>query len=226
MKKGITSIFMLLCFGFVFSQNNTIESNPGGTIVVALLGNNNTPREAEGSPYIKEDFSSTQVNDYDVIYLVRYNAFNDLMEFKDKDSKIFLLDKSKDYIIKFNDGSNKVYHTVNFEDNTRGYAKFLWANSDNNLTLYSKERVKFTEEKKAKSGYEEDIPAKYIRLKDFYYIKTSDGPLRQLSTKKKNFFTAFKDKGKEVQQYVKKGKLKINKKEDIIKIISFYDSLN
>ena len=227
MKKVIVLIFMFLSFGFMFSQsrNTSLESNANRLIKLSLKDGNNIPERSEGSPYIKKHFSSTKINNWEVVYLVRYNAFSDLMEFQDKNSQIFFLDKTKDYVIKFNDGSDKIYHTVKYNNNERGYATFLWANSDNSLALYLKERIRFTDKKKAKSGYEQDIPAKFTRLKDSYFTKTTDGSLEELSTKKKNFFTVFKGKEKEVQQYIKKEKLKINKKENLIKIMSYYDSL-
>jgi len=226
MKKTIILISVFFSFSFVFSQSreNSLESNADRFTRVFIGDKSRIPDGAEGSPYTKEEFSSAIINDSEVVYLVRYNAHRDLMEFKDKTSETFLLDIKADNIIKFNDNSGKVYHTVKY-DNKRGYAIFLWTNSSNDLSLYTKENVVFTDGRKAKSSYEKDTPPKFTKLKNSYFIKTKGESMDKLATKKKSFFAIFKGKEKEIQQFVKKEKLKINKQKDLIEIVTYYDKL-
>lgn len=180
--------------------------------------------KAEGSPFISENFLPAKINNSKESYAVRYNAAQDEMQIKGENSETLLLDKNKEYIVKLSDGSNKLYQTVSYADGTRGYAISIWTDANKN-GLFIKEKIKFSPEKAPKSSYDQGSPAKYSRVKDAFYMRNGENSaLSQLSSNKKKFYAAFKGKEKEVQGFVKKEKLKINKKEDLMKIMLFYFS--
>ncbi|NER14441.1 hypothetical protein GWK08_13385 [Leptobacterium flavescens] len=222
MKKiALLNLIALLSTG-MYSQNilDTSRGAAGG-IDVIMRSTADVPVEgAIGSPYVMESFAPAKINQFQDLHVIRYNAASDAMEFKNRKNEILVLNKMNDYTITLN-GSNKIYQTVTYSNGKRGYAVLLWKSDDSNTSLFLRERIEFVPKKPAASSYSKDQPAKYKRVKDVLYLK--DGSeMTELPTNKKKFFAAFKGKEKEVQQFVKKNKLKISKQEDIVKIIEFY----
>lgn len=223
MKTFITTIALAALFAIpTQAQVNTVSSNFRRVDTDFIRPDTEGKVKAEGIPFINEEFVLAKINNDNKLYAVRYDGYQDLIEVQEnEDAKPLLLDKNKEYIIKLNDGS-KVYQTVTYPNGKRGFAVYVWSDEKNN-GLYIKEKVKFTPIKQSTSGYQSDTPAKFSRVSDLYYIKDAKtGSLVELSKSKKKFYAAFGSKAKQVQQFTKKAKLKINKKEDLIKIIRFY----
>lgn len=227
MKQFFLLILLSISISFVHAQDSYISTNPNNSRVEFIQKAQipNVNEKAEGSRYITEGFSPAIINNSAITYAVRYNAVDDLMELRDENSKILIIDKNKEYIIKFNDGSNKLYQTVTYKDGKRGFAISIWVDENKN-GLFIKEKIKFSPEK-PKIGYDlANNPAKYARVKDAFYMRDGENsPLKELSSNKKKFLTAFKGKEKKVQNFIKKENLKINNKEDLMKIMLFYFSL-
>ncbi|NER14444.1 hypothetical protein GWK08_13400 [Leptobacterium flavescens] len=179
--------------------------------------------DVNGSPYILENFITAKINHFKDVHLVRYNASTDDMEFKNSKDQILVLNKSNDYVISFTH-PKKVYHSVTYGDDTRGFAELLWESSDSKSALYMRQQVEFIPKRAATNSYSSEKKAEYKKLKDVLFFKNSNGTMTEVPTNKKKFFSIFEGKEKEVQQFAKKNKLKINKESDIIKILDFYTS--
>ncbi|NER14440.1 hypothetical protein GWK08_13380 [Leptobacterium flavescens] len=221
--RKIALLTLLILFIAPVKAQNIVDNSRGGQIDVILRNNSNQPVDgALGSPYISENFIPAKVNAFNEIYSVRYNGAVDAMEFKSSDDKILVLDKLSEYTISFATADKKTYQTVTFDSGKRGFAVLLWNDEDSKSGLYLKERVEFIPRQPAVSSYSKDQPAKYKRVKDVFFFKGTNGVLKEISTKKKKFYALFEGKEKEVQQFVKKNKLKISKQQDLVKIISFY----
>ena len=228
--------FFLIAVLFLFAlpiQAQAIDGNLGNSINVnsnrvtlqfVRLDGSTPVKTNVGSAYITQDFIPARINNSKQIYPVRFNAADNLMEVKNEKSNIVFLDKNKDYIIKLNDGSNKIYQTITLEDGSRGFAVSQWVDEAGN-SLYVREEVKFTPKKPARSSYHTDQPASYSDVKEIFYLKDAkNNKLIKLSSKKDKFYQAFGDRASDVKAFVKKERLKINKKEDLIRIMLFYTS--
>ncbi|AXT20068.1 hypothetical protein D7030_02810 [Flavobacteriaceae bacterium AU392] len=219
MKKAIT-LLAIFCISFGFSQRPifvdlSAQAEP-------LFSNKlyHPPVAAIGTPYVNEEFSFAKINNSKELYLVRYNAHQDVMEVKKgENTEIIVLDNEKNYVISMN---GKEYITTAFDNGERGIAHIVWEDTDH--ALFQKENVKFSPATKAKTSYEASTKAKYSEITNSYYVDFGNGSLVQVPKKKKKFYALFSDNTKNVQQFVKKEKLKIDNKEDLIKILNFYFS--
>lgn len=183
-----------------------------------------------GSPYIKEQFQSVRVKNYESkIYSGRYNAYNNEMEIiVDSSNRPIALDiANNDYEVYFI-VQNKTYRSFTYTTD-RGVTKkgFLVVVSEKEagVGLFKEEIVKFYDIVRASSSYDQDKPAKFKREDDNYYVKLKDGSITYLPTKSKDILKAFPQNEKEINDFIKKNKLKTKDEEDLIKVADFIGSL-
>ena len=67
-------------------------------------------------------------------------------------------------------------------------------------------------------------PDVYTRSDAYFYTK-SKSSLNEIKLKKKSILRAFSNKEKEISSFVKENKLGYTTEEDLIKILTYYDSL-
>lgn len=221
MKKIlITSFFFSSIFAFSQAQLNSSSRN-----VEFFSMNAPVVEKAKGSPYLIEDFKEASIIGFEGTYFVRYNANAEKMEVRIADkvrvvptTNIKAVNIKKSYV-----NVKKTYHPLSFEANKTSFGLLIWADDKGNA-LYAREYVAFFPLKKAASSYGKDSPARYERAKDRYYIKMADGDVKELVSKKKKFFSALSGKEKEVEAFVKKQKLRIDKEGDLKRIMAFYFS--
>ena len=235
MKKFIF-ILILTSFNLIFSQNEGATPYPSSFFFDSAVRdiNNvlrNTSKNNEGnyigSPYLEKEFSqgilydSIQNKSYSV--LLRYNIYNDLFEVKKSENSIFNLAKRSNFT--FNINERKFVLLDYFEEyNNAGYFEVLL--DGQNMSLYKKYKRILQPPVKAQSSYEKDKPAKFINSESLFYKSGNSNKLNKLPKKKKELYTIFKKKIKEVENYISKNKLNIKKESDLIKIIEFYNALN
>ena len=63
-------------------------------------------------------------------------------------------------------------------------------------------------------------------LNEKFYYTTQDMPAEKISKSRKRFLALFGKKAKRVDQYIKKNKLSIKQKEDLIEIFTYYNQLS
>ncbi|AXT20069.1 hypothetical protein D7030_02815 [Flavobacteriaceae bacterium AU392] len=218
MKKTII-VLVVFSITFGFSQNNADQFGINSGIFPPNKSYD-LPEEAIGTPYVDNEFSFAKINKSKEFYLVRYNAYQDVMEVKKNEkTKIITLDNNKDYVISLND---KEYITRTFASGERGIVHIIWDDIDH--ALFQKENVKLTPATKAKTSYHTSIKAKYSEISNEYYMDFGNKSLIKVPKNKKKFYALFSNSAKNVQQFVKKEKLKIDNKEDLIKIVKYYFS--
>ncbi|MEP3211318.1 MAG: hypothetical protein ABJN95_19185 [Maribacter sp.] len=209
------------------------QVNNGSLNELVFYVGTNKPKydaEAEGSPYLNEEFAPARINGIEETQFVRFNAVESTIELKDED-KILTLSNAYSYSIKLLNGSDQTYETHSFsnEDGTSGISFFEKLYVSKKFALYQKERIIYTAAKKAKSSYEQDLPAKFKRGRTLFYItdpKLKSTGLLEFPKKKKNLSNLFEKQTKPMEKYIKKEGLKMNSTEDIIKIMNFYYERN
>lgn len=219
MKKSLLFIFMF-SFLFAFSQSAFQDTQKLQGRFVSFSLPTNAEANIEGSPYILDDFQEASVTGYKGIYFIRYNAYFEEMEIR-LGGQIKKMPTANIGTIKLK--SSKTYQPLAFQPNKTGFAVLLWSDKNDNA-LYLRELVKFKKATLARSGFDKNQPAKYERAKGLYYIKMAGEKVKQLPFKKKKFFSIFGEKRKEVEAFVKSRKLRIDKEEDLKKIMAFYFS--
>jgi len=227
MKKQLKLITLSLCFCSFLSlstaQNVNVDISTERNLMAKNIDSNTN---AEGSPYIDENYSNILISQYnDKIYSGRYNAYNGDLEVKLAENNIIALDKNGNYEVKFT-STNKIYRTENYTtENGNSKRGFLVVFSENeNYTLYKEERIKYYEKVEATSSYQQDKPAKFKKENDVFYIKLKN-TLTFLPNKKRDLLKAFPKEAKALKSYIKKNKLNPNNEDELITIANYISTL-
>lgn len=155
-------------------------------------------KELVGSIYINEDFLPAKLSNSQDQYLIRYNAYQDEMEVE-KNGKSYHLSKNLNYSINF-EGINKTYQVYNYlgkKETIPGFFVVLY-NGDN-ISLLIKEKIKFYEEVKSKTGYDKYKPPTLKRVNDEFYIGYKNSSAKELPSKKKDILSLFASKANEIE---------------------------
>jgi len=183
----------------------------------------NEDAEVEGKPFFVENFLPANVKGYDGMFLLRYNAYRDEMEFQ-KDDEIHFLVKSDSLEINFVN-SKKLYkfleHNFN-KENIKGFLVVL--NENAKVSLYKKERITFAQKVYATNSYKSDTPAHYELQKDTFFIKKDDA-IVPFPKNKKELAKMFPGKENQILEFLKSNSLSLSKESELISIVSFLNSL-
>ena len=204
--------------------NMTNEFEIYGLSDIISLNTDSTSREIVGSSYVNESWLRAYISDKKMVYSMRYNAYRDEMEIE-LEGKPFYLPKTSYYTINF-DFIGKEYRLFNFEE--KGVSKkgfFVVISKKDDTYLLIKEKVKLYKEVPAKLGFTRYEPPKLGRIDDKIYIGNNEEAI-ELPKKKKEILNFFKEKSKDLELYAKKNKYSFKKIEDLIKIITYYNSLD
>ena len=175
--------------------------------------------EMERKKYLVYAYELASVDTYDTKAYIRYNIFEDEMEFV-KDESLYYLAKEVGRKVRFKDSdfTYKVYE-LNYELN------FFKVLVEGKNSLVAKQGVKYVDAKVALSGYDKAKPANYKRLKDEMYIALEDNSLVKVSKNKNQFFSAFGDKESDMKSYMKENRLNHKKLKDLKKAVSYFNTL-
>lgn len=179
----------------------------------------------KGSPFLNEDFTegsvfTTSKTRFDGIPL-RYNIFNDQIEFKSDDEQILAL-PAPEVIEKVEMGEYLFEYIPysNYKNIRRG---FFIVHEKGKATLYSRPRIVF-EEAKNPAAYQDAQPARFIRKPDVYYIRIGMDPAKPVSGKK-DLEAVFSPDNKELNNFIKNRKIKPGNAESLKELVIFYNSL-
>ena len=178
--------------------------------------------EHEGSPYMHGEFveGNVYINEGKSTGLpLRYNIYKDFVEFK-KGTLTYVLDP------------NLTINKITIGSDTLIVAKYLAGGKEKlgffNLiasgktSLLVKHVVKYREAQPPKALETEGKLAKYTEYPSEYYVKFANGELVEADNVKK-LIPKFPGKQDELNAYVKENK--ISKKDDLKKLIDYYNSL-
>ncbi len=228
MKKSVLSAVLAVTFvSFGFSQRLVQISNSGnsgGASMAVLLPS--TPINVEniaGSPYIPTNFVPGKVSTMpNQVYMVRYNAVNDEMVIKDNE-KALALNKNIPGVFVTVMSSKKRYQTFNIADSKKKTGFFIVESSPNaNIKLLNKEYVEFINKQVAANSYQSDRPAKFKRADDTFYLSMEENTAILMPRKKKELIKLFP--GKDVAKFIKKERISLKDKQDLIKLVNFLNS--
>ena len=114
----LLNVTLLSLFFFQLSFSQTLKYADGtsqnmSNIFVNVNSNQNS--NIKGSKYLNEDFISTKISSMpDQIFGVRYNIYDDQMEFQGADNTVYALNKSDDSIVITFTATNESYNIFNY----------------------------------------------------------------------------------------------------------------
>jgi hypothetical protein len=174
--------------------------------------------EIKGSAYLFDDFKEGLVylKDTSVTKLMlRYNLYDQQMEYEIKGAR---------YIIGSPDNIDKIV----LQNTTFIYLSFIEKKSYFELLVSGKSSlvVKYSVKlnpSKPPEPFKEPVYANFERVKDVFCIVNKNGYFEINNSKA--IIKALNDKEKEIQDYIDKEKIKKLNKENILKIVNFYNGL-
>jgi hypothetical protein len=222
MKATCKFLFAFLLPFLTIAQNKDVSGRKINPYNVNITGMDRfVSQKPEGSPYFNKAFSLAKIDDSEHKFAIRYNAFSDEFEFLNSKNDTLVLDKTSNYPKITFAGSNKKYVLVSYTDftgkNHTGY--LIEQYQKNNWFFLKRERISFYPGKKAKTSLENDMPAKYNKEREDFYLRKPDGSIVEFPESKKQLSKLFPDKKEAIESFVKEQK--IDFEYDQNKIIDF-----
>jgi len=207
----------------LFSPKNAEEA-------VGILGGrirtNNFNFDFSGSPYMNDEFSSGEIyynNQWHFTDIpVRYNIFNDEIEYKKED-------KNTIYALKPDTLFNMIIISADtlivdfYEKNKEIKSGFFKLLNDGEVSLLVKMEVEFIEAQ-AETTHEMAMPAKFHKKMDQYYVR-KQGQVPQMVKNLKKLIESLENHHEELNAYIKQEKLSGRKEKDLKQLIHYYNTL-
>ncbi|MBX2842654.1 MAG: hypothetical protein KTR26_12860 [Flammeovirgaceae bacterium] len=214
-----------------------LDQSPLSTGVSDFIDDN--PNQLDGSPY----YSNSNEWKKGLLYFVeeeasevldlRYNLFKDLIEVKFQQDS-FYVDNSKIHKFKLMDDKGEFsmffqngYVSTDYEIEENDYFEILYTGKTK-LVVDITAEIKVADDSfgatKAMVSGGQTPRDRIVHEKEFYLYKP-DGKLHWLSLKKKEFLKEMGEHQEKVETFMKKNKLKTTKPEELVEIISYFDSL-
>jgi len=214
MKKVIYILSLGL---FSLTVNAQVQINTGGGLLSFSKSPDFNDANTAGSKYLSENYQSTKVNKGDQDFQIRYNAFTDMMEYKNG-SDVLELIKEKNTHFTFQDGS--VYELFQYQADGKSHERYHKVVTDKNGIKVSKfQSIKLIPGKKATSSYDSDTQAAYKANKEVYFI-TYNNQTFEFDGKQKSLEKIIPGKGDAIKAFYKENKIKEND-SDMIKLGNF-----
>ena len=227
MVKKVTLLASLFIVINIEAQIQNPNNDSFNELVFFVGTNNPLYNNAEGSRYLGDEFIPAKINDIKETQLLRFNVVENTIEIRKNDGDVLNLSKKHRYVILLLDGSDRQYETLAYK-NEKGETEttfFEKIHRNPNFTLYLKERIKYIPAKPERSSYEKAVPAKFIKANNSFYVIGLPSNLKGMTAlprKRKDFLGLFGTYSQTIEKMIKKEKLDIGRREDIVKILEFY----
>ena len=233
MKKIILTATFALVTGSIFSQarqssytsvfDRTIDINQKSLAFGLTEAEFNAIKdEAYANPtFVKGNiYQEDQLIKSDV--LMRYNAYADEIEIKKNptDEAYSALIKDPNIFVKI---GTDIYLFVPFEGSNEKGGYFNVLSDGKMYDLYKKTKSIYREPRKARTSYERDVPPSFSKTTTYYLVK--DGTFLEMPNTSSRILKMMNKKEKEMKKYIKENDLDLDKEADLIKAVTYFDSL-
>ncbi|MDR5590464.1 hypothetical protein [Christiangramia sp. SM2212] len=181
------------------------------------------PESYTGSPFYEEEFVQGVVRNSEgqsQNLLMRYNAVQDVvvLKLRPQSSKLFLLPPVSDIFYEMGDYTYMLNDPdLNIPASTNYYASFYKGSKSHFIGV---PRLDLNSKVKAKTGYEDDIPANFkVEMK--YYLSINGGDFEEVNFRPRQLSSLFENP--EMARYV--ADLKIKKADDVVSLLKYYENL-
>ncbi|MEM6298875.1 MAG: hypothetical protein AAF740_09330 [Bacteroidota bacterium] len=174
--------------------------------------------DTDGTPYLTDKFRDAVVDGDSEVYPMRYDAYQDEMQFK-KDGKILLLDKTIDHEILFLDDSTR-FMSITLDGGARGFAEVLWSKEEQKAALLKHYQIGYSPETMG-NGYSGSKPARFGEPRSGLFFRTTkDYTLIKVPNGRKKIFQEIF--GKDLRKEAKSYDLDPVKEGDLIKLLDIF----
>ncbi len=231
MKTNNNFLIVFMAITSIIINNVEAQVHIGGlqeyvdyaSINISNTSFNNPYADFEGSPFLNSDFDIGQIKLKNrKIYegLLRYDIYADQIEFKTADGNIYAV-KNPEVLGEITINSSHFICFNKIEENSlEGIYEVL---ADGEYLLIEKHQVELKDPIAAKP-YVEAKPASFSTKKSKYFILNLEGRFIEIKTKK-DLIALDTKKHDELKSYIKKNKIKISRKEDLISFVNFINEI-
>ncbi|WP_319480523.1 hypothetical protein [uncultured Draconibacterium sp.] len=231
MKKYMLLIsFLLFCSTGLFAQSvydlrNAIDFFESNKMQRGEFRRTLSESEIEGSPYYIDEFTkgtifTSQKIQYNDVPL-RYNIYNDEMEFQTPDEQILAI-AAPEIVEKAVIGED-TFSNIPYELGNKVKRAYFILLIEGTLSLYARPEVMYQKPKEA-AAYKEPEPAKFIKRPDMFYLRINQQAAVEIESKK-DLLNFFNDHQKQIQDFIKENKIKPAKKDKMMELVEYYNSL-
>lgn len=182
-------------------------------------------RNIKGSPYLENDFTNGTVytvqKDKYVDVPMRYNIYNDEIEFKNTNGEVQAI-ATPEEIEKVVIGKYQLFYIPYIVSKKEKHGFFELVEGGN-ASLFIKPSVTF-KNAEAPSAYKEAVPAQFVRKVDEYFIRVGKEPA-SLATNKKDLIESFPEHKDEIKAFIKKHKTRTNNVDSLSELVKYYNTL-
>lgn len=230
--KTIDRFFLIAVFFLFYLELPAQSQYKSHDIVeaVATLGgricNGNFNFSFDGSPYLADQFALGEIyyngQDKFTAVPIRYNIFYDEMEYRE-------LDKERIYALKPGEAFDKIiipedtFIVAQYKKLNEEKFGFFKIHECGKVSLLVKMDMEF-KEAQGETTHEMAQPARFVRKSDEYYLKMPDQPAILIKNAKK-MISSLNDHEEELETYQKTHKISGKKEEDLIRLVTYYNSL-
>lgn len=224
----LSSILLISTVGFSQQENSMMHNDMSTQAILQKNLGKDYEFDIQGSPYYDESFNSATITPINKVFMIRYNAALDVMEVIQKEDTLVLNKDNRNYKIVQSKGDMTygiLQNVASESDEKLGY--YIQLTEGKKIKLYRRDRKKFVEVKRTAYGSNTaSTYAKYKEQKSEYYIEYGDsGTAVKLPRKKKSLIKLFASKEGDIKAFIKKNKIKLNKEEDLKRLVNYANSL-
>ena len=186
--------------------------------------------DIEGSPYASNNFNLGRIFFNDELFKdglhLRYNQYGNeieiLIEGSSSENNYKALSRDIQYSVEITGKRYRFFPNVINNLGKQGvYLEELFIGEKYKLYVYDK--VKFRPSVNSTSGYDTAQKAEFTNYTEFYF-SVDDALVNKLPTKTKKVIQLFEKDVSELNNFIKKSKLRVGKSEDLIKIFNYLNS--
>jgi len=215
MKKISTLLFLISLTTYTFAQNVTV--GPSAKPLLVTVAKN----LVEGSPYFNTKYANGSIKTVSQkafdIKNVRYNLETQQLEYTENNNVYAIQDSVQSFTLLDSVGNSHQFAKVK-SGQSEG---FYEAVADGNVALLKQYTVKkeivedwFTKKKTNKL------------VQHSAYFTSKGGTLQKFTPSAKNIAMVLSDKKEKVSAYIKSEQLDIKQDDDLIKVFTYYNTLN
>lgn len=212
------NLFITLSFITIsFTSSAQVMSIGGNSQIAFRKSPEFNDAAVAGSKYFSETYQNARVNKGEQNFLIRYNAYSDIMEYKNGADVLELI-KEKNTHFTFQDGT--LYELFSYDLDGKSLSRYHKVLVENKNVKISKfESIKLIPEKKALNSYDTGSQAAYKANKEVYFI-TYNNQTFEFDGKQKSLEKIIPGKGDAIKAFYKENKIKEND-SDMIKLGNF-----
>lgn len=192
--------------------------------VSASIAQQASAQKIEGTPYLDEKYVDGEIYFGESARTkapVRYNIYQDLMEYQQNGKALVLDPSAKIKKVQMGD-ITFIVEKLTLDGKTKyGFLNLL---DSGKVTLFSRKMMRYQAPLKGRALDGGDQPAKFSKMSDLYFYKIGTGELQEVGSLK-DLIASLPDKQDEIKLYAKQEKLSPKKEDELRKLIQYYNSL-